>query len=120
MGLAGHARGRGMRGFIHPPVSGEYTFGIASDNSSELGLRADITSPNQKKIASIARFTWVAPRGWTKHASQRSQPIWLAAGRSYYIEAVHEQVSTESTMIPIMMNWLVRRMRLSACGCWSV
>ncbi len=86
-----HAYLTRMRGFIHPPVSGEYTFWIASDNSSELWLSADNTPANQKRIASIARFTWVAPREWTKHASQRSPPISLEAGRSYYIEAMHEQ-----------------------------
>src|SRR5262249_3349005 len=30
-----------MRGFLHPPASGDYTFWIASDNSSELWLSTD-------------------------------------------------------------------------------
>src|SRR5688572_1868116 len=82
-----------MRGFIHPPVSGQYTFWIAGDNSSELWLSLGDNPSTAKKIAFIARFGWVAPREWSKFPSQRSEPISLEAGQSYYIEALHEQTT---------------------------
>ena len=82
-----------MRGYLHPPVSGQYTFWIASDNSSELWLSSDNRPSNSKKIAFISRFEWVAPHQWTKFPSQRSEPIWLDKGKSYYIEALQEQTT---------------------------
>src|SRR5580765_2742537 len=51
-----------MRGFLHPPVTGQYTFWIASDNSSELWLSTSAEPTKVRKIASIQRFGWVVPR----------------------------------------------------------
>jgi signal transduction histidine kinase len=82
-----------MRGFLHPPVSGEYVFWIASDNSSELWVSQDSDPAKIKRISFIPRFGWVAPHEWSKLPSQRSEPIWLNAGQRYYIEALQEQTS---------------------------
>jgi hypothetical protein len=51
-----------MRGYLHPTFSGEYTFWIASDNSSELWLSSDEDPGKVKKIAFISRYSWVAGR----------------------------------------------------------
>lgn len=80
-----------MRGWLRPPVDGEYTFWIASDNSSELWLSGDDRPGGAKRIAQVSRFEWVASREWSKFPSQRSEPVRLEADRSYYIEAIHEQ-----------------------------
>ena len=82
-----------MRGYVRPPVSGDYTFWIASDNSSELWLSANDDPARVKKIALISRYAWVAPREWSRYASQRSESIHLKAGQSYYLEAFQEQTS---------------------------
>ena len=82
-----------MRGYLHPPVTGDYTFWIASDNSSELWLSTDENPSGMRQIAFISRFNWVAPREWTRYPSQRSEPIPLKAGRTYYIEALQEQTT---------------------------
>src|SRR6266567_2216787 len=82
-----------MRGHLHPPVTGEYTFWIASDNSSELWLSSNDDPTNVKKIAFMARYSWVAPREWSRYPSQRSENIYLEAGRRYYIEAFQEQTT---------------------------
>lgn len=87
-----------MRGFLHPPVSGEYTFWIASDNSSELWLSADSQASRARRIASVARFQWVSPRQWSKFPSQRSEPVFLKAGESYYIEAFSEQTTVDENL----------------------
>lgn len=81
-----------MRGFLHPPVSGEYTFWIASDNSSDLWLGSDASPGDIKRIAFIERGNWVHSREWSRYPSQRSEAVPLVAGRSYYIEAVQEQL----------------------------
>src|SRR6185437_10981688 len=41
-----------MRGYLHPTVTGEYTFWIASDNSSELWLSSNNDPRKVRRIAS--------------------------------------------------------------------
>ncbi len=82
-----------MRGYLHPPVTGEYTFWIASDNSSQLWLSSSDDPRKAKRIAFIARYNWVEPREWSHFPSQRSETVFLKAGQSYYIEALQEQTS---------------------------
>ena len=82
-----------MRGYLHPTVTGEYTFWIASDNSSELWLSSNNDPRKVRRIASIARYNWVGPREWSRFPSQRSDSIHLEAGQTYYIEAYQEQTT---------------------------
>ena len=82
-----------MRGYLHPPVTGQYTFWIASDNSSELWLSADADPSGVKRIVSIPRYSWVGTHEWSRYPSQRSEPILLKAGETYYIEALQEQTT---------------------------
>ncbi len=82
-----------MRGYLHPPATGEYTFWIASDNSSELWLSADADPAKVKKIAFLSRYGWVAPRDWSRYPSQRSESIFLQAGQRYYFDVFQEQTS---------------------------
>lgn len=85
-----------MRGFLRPQITGNYRFWIASDNSSELWLSTGADVSKARKIASIDRFSWVAPREWSHFPSQRSDLIQLKAGETYYIEALHEQTTEGS------------------------
>jgi hypothetical protein len=80
-----------MRGFLHPPVTGKYTFWIASDDGSELWLSRNDSPSQARKIASLGVGRWTEPGQWTRHASQQSVAVQLQAGRSYYIEALHMQ-----------------------------
>ena len=82
-----------MRGDLHPPVTGEYTFWIASDNSSELWLSSDADPTKVKKIAFLSRYSWVAPHEWSHYPWQRSENIFLHAGQTYYLEAFQEQTA---------------------------
>lgn len=82
-----------MRGYLHPQVSGNYRFWIASDNSSELWLSTDANPWNARRIAFIPRFGWTALRQWTVYTSQHSDVIRLNAGETYYIEALQEQTA---------------------------
>lgn len=82
-----------MCGFLHPPATGEYSFWVASDNSSELWLSTDAHPAKARKIASIPRYQWVQAREWSRFPSQHSEPIRLKAGETYYIEALQEQTT---------------------------
>jgi signal transduction histidine kinase len=82
-----------MRGYLHPRVSGNYRFWIASDNSSELWLSTDANPWNARRIAAVPRFGWTAPEQWTVSPSQHSDLIPLKAGETYYVEALQEQTA---------------------------
>ena len=82
-----------MRGYLHPPATGQYSFWVASDNSSELWLSADANPSKARKIAWIPRYGWVSPHEWSRFPSQRSEPILLKADETYYIEALQEQTT---------------------------
>ena len=78
--------GQRLRTFVVPPLSGNYTFWIASADSSQLSLSADETPGHAARIAWVNTFC--APRQWTKETNQQSAPIPLQAGRRYYLEAL--------------------------------
>ena len=82
-----------MRGYLHPQVTGEYRFWVASDNSSELWLSTDAEPSKTREIASVPRFGYVNPDEWSRYPSQGSEPIELKAGKTYYIEALQEQTT---------------------------
>lgn len=82
-----------MRGWLRPPVTGKYSFWIASDNSSELWLSLDASPSKIRRIALIPRFMFVEPRDWSRIPSQHSESVELNAGETYYIEALQEQTT---------------------------
>ncbi len=87
--------GSRIRGYLRPPVDGEYQFWICSDNNAELYLGAD-DSPAGKSLIAWIRGTayntgWAEPRNWERYPSQLSKPVRLAAGRCYYIEALQKE-----------------------------
>ncbi|MDH3584495.1 MAG: PA14 domain-containing protein, partial [Phycisphaerae bacterium] len=75
-------------GYVHPPVTGEYTFWITSDDASELFLSTDQDPSNRKRVAYLHA---VAGRGQWPDGSARSGSIRLEAGRRYFIEAIHKE-----------------------------
>jgi signal transduction histidine kinase len=82
-----------MRGYLHPPATGDYTFWIASDNSSELWLSPDDDPGKVRRIAFVRQ--WVAPHEWLREPGQRSETIFLRADRAYYIEGCQEQLTED-------------------------
>jgi hypothetical protein len=81
--------GQRLRARIRPPVTGDYTFWIASDDHGELLLSTDADPANAVRIAGVPGFT--APREWTKYPEQRSGMVRLEAGQSYYLEALAKE-----------------------------
>jgi signal transduction histidine kinase len=80
-----------VRGLLHPPASGDYTFWIASDDSSELWLSTNADPVNARKIAFVPTGGSTRPEVWNKYRSQASTAIPLRAGDTCYIEAIHQQ-----------------------------
>jgi len=83
--------GSRVRGFLHPPGTGEYVFRIASDDDADLFLSRDGTPANKRLIAHVRG--WTASRQFDKLWTQTSKPVRLEAGKRYYIEAVHRDRS---------------------------
>jgi signal transduction histidine kinase len=87
-----------MRGYFHPPATGNYTFWIASDNSSELWLSPDEDPGKVRRIAFVRQGDWVNSREWSRYPSQRSEPILLQEHQAYYIEAFQEQLTLNENL----------------------
>ncbi|WP_207494035.1 PA14 domain-containing protein [Aridibaculum aurantiacum] len=78
-----------IRGYICPPVSGNYTFWIAGDDATELYVSTDANPANKRRIA--YSLSWTGEREWNRFTSQKSALIRLEAGTKYYIEAIHKE-----------------------------
>jgi|GEM_PF-668209 len=72
-----------MRGFLYPPKSGDYVFGITGDDGVDLFLSKDEDPGNKALITSLTEP--VEPTNF----GHQSAPVRLEAGKRYYIEAVH-------------------------------
>ncbi|MCB1275934.1 GEVED domain-containing protein [Prosthecobacter sp.] len=83
--------GQRMRGWIYPPVSGQYTFWVSGDDETQLFLSTDETPANATMIANVP--VWTGSLEWTKYTSQKSVKITLEAGKAYYIEALMKEGS---------------------------
>lgn len=88
-GNMGNNIGIKVFGYICPPLTGDYVFWIASDESAELWLSTTSSSTNKTKIAFNTSST--KSRQWNKFASQKSSPKTLTAGQLYYIEALMKE-----------------------------
>ncbi|MEI6808492.1 MAG: discoidin domain-containing protein, partial [bacterium] len=75
-----------VRGFVHPPASGNYVFGITSDDDSDLFLSTDEDPDN------IVFISHVSGSSDPKDFSRKSQPVRLEGGKKYFIEAVHREL----------------------------
>ncbi len=83
----GDGYGTRIRGYIHPPISGAYTFWLASDDGGDLFLSTNTDPANATRIAFVD--SWTNPHEWSKLPSQKSATINLVAGQKYYIEVLH-------------------------------
>ncbi|MBO0940103.1 hypothetical protein J2I47_26405, partial [Fibrella sp. HMF5335] len=79
--------GARLRGYICPPTTGVYYFWIAGDNNVSLRLSATGSEPSSaSQIAYHTGSTEV--RAWNRFAEQKSAPVSLTAGQTYYVEAL--------------------------------
>ena len=85
----GDTYGTRIRGYLHPPETGDYSFWIAGDDNCQLWLGMDGTAVNAVMIANVPG--WTESREWDKYTEQESSPIFLTAGQKYYIEVLHKE-----------------------------
>ena len=85
---AGQNFGARFRGYIHPPVTGEYTFWLAAWEGAELYLSKD-DQPEHKVQIAVAYHK--ESRDWDDEDVQKSSALALVGGRRYYIEALQRQ-----------------------------
>ncbi len=83
--------GQRLRTFVVPPMTGYYTFWIASDDSSLLLLSSNENPTNEIPIASVT--SWTPWRDFTAETNQQSAPVYLQGGQRYYLEALMAQAS---------------------------
>lgn len=88
--------GSRIRGYIHPPQSGDYTFWLAADDHAELWLSESEDRAKKKRIVKLHR--WTPSRRWDAYPEQRSKPIRLEAGKRYYIEALHHEATVDDCL----------------------
>ncbi|MBX3746494.1 MAG: lamin tail domain-containing protein [Verrucomicrobiae bacterium] len=81
--------GQRMHGYIVPPLTGDYTFWIASDDGGALFLGTDENPATSTRIARVD--SWTSSREWGKEPNQQSAPIRLTAGRAYYVAALMKE-----------------------------
>ena len=81
--------GQRLRGYLVPPVTGNYTFWIASDDGGELWLSATASPAERTRIATVNG--WSSSREWTREPNQQSAPILLNSGQIYYVEALMKE-----------------------------
>ncbi|MES2595270.1 MAG: Ig-like domain-containing protein [Verrucomicrobiota bacterium] len=83
--------GQRVRGWIHPPVTGQYRFWIAGDDECRLLLSTNDSAANASMICQVPQGSWTASRDWTEYPAQASASINLVGGQRYYIEALHKE-----------------------------
>ena len=88
--------GQRIRGYIHPPVTGQYRFWIASDDQSQLWLSTSANPANKQLIAGVP--DWTPSREYDKYPEQASPPVTLRAGQTYYIEVLHKQADQKDNL----------------------
>ncbi|MBI5395257.1 MAG: DUF1800 family protein [Verrucomicrobia bacterium] len=81
--------GARIRGYITPPVTGNYCFWIASDAASEFWLSTDDEQINRVRRCSVTNA--VPVQTWTVEPNQFSSLVALTAGQKYYFEALHKE-----------------------------
>ncbi len=78
--------GQRVRGYVKPPVTGNYTFWISGDDQCALYLSQDDDPGKAEQIASVPG--WTSVEQWDKYPDQKSEVIRLEKGNRYYIEAL--------------------------------
>ena len=71
-----------VRGYLTAPVTGDYTFWIASDDESELRLSPTDSKFGRAKIASISG--WVQPFDWDAKSSPKIRANPLVSGPTLF------------------------------------
>lgn len=81
--------GQQMHGILKAPATGNFIFWISSDDHGQLFLSTDQNLAGLRMIAEVPG--WSQSREWEKYPQQKSEPIFLEEGKSYYIKALMKE-----------------------------
>ncbi len=81
--------GARIRGYLVPPVDGDYRFWIAADDRGVLFLSTDASPDNKIVVAYTPQSTNAGE--YEKNPEQITGPIALQAGQRYYFEILYKQ-----------------------------
>jgi hypothetical protein len=81
--------GQHLYTWIKAPLTGNYTFHIASDDQSRLYLSSDENPENAVRIAEVTG--WTNSREWSKYPEQQSELIHLKEGEFYFLSAIMKE-----------------------------
>jgi regulation of enolase protein 1 (concanavalin A-like superfamily) len=87
--------GQRLRGTLTAPVTGDYTFWVAADDSAELWLGTGESRFSKKRVAWLG--TWAAFQNWDSSPTQKSVTVALQAGQKYWIEALGKECTGGTT-----------------------
>ena len=80
-------------GYVHPPVSGYYTFFINGNDFCELWLGTDSMQAGRQLVAEVPG--WTLQGQWNKYPEQTSANRWLEAGKKYFIMALQKEAAND-------------------------
>jgi autotransporter-associated beta strand protein len=83
----GNSSGSRIRGYLNPTNTGLYTLFISSADDSVLKFSLSTNPANARVVASVTGAS-TGYHEWTNYSSQQSMPLWLEAGKQYYLEAL--------------------------------
>ena len=93
-----------LRGYFTAPVTGEYEFWIAASDSGELWISEDSTKFRKIRIASLSQsqghghgVARMSQNQWDEFTAQRSRPVKLEGGKSYFIEGLAQHGAATAT-----------------------
>ncbi len=85
--------GTRVRGYIIPPITGEYTFTLTSDDASVVYLSPGSDPQHKVELCSVPG--WSGETEYFKYPSQVSAPVMLQAGAYYFVELLHKEGTGE-------------------------
>jgi len=103
-GLANEGNNYGERilGYITAPVTGNYYFWIAANDTAQLWISDDSDPVNKVERASVTQGT--GSNAWNVSPTQQSPWLSLVAGQKYYIEVLHKYSSDGGDNVSV--GWL--------------
>jgi parallel beta-helix repeat protein len=79
---------RVVRGYLKPPVSGDYRFWVSGSQKVKVRLSTDSSSSNASDLCSTNGSSGSKARRWDTHADQGSGVRALVAGQKYWFELI--------------------------------
>ena len=89
-----------------PPVTGDYTFWIASDDNGEFFFNANYGIGHVDYSSDLICYTpeYSGEREWDKSSEQESEPIGLVKHQPYYFEVSVRQCNNSCCVVHSLLK----------------